>query len=55
MHGGLILEKPNFKWIMQDRYIELLHFEPELTNILKTRGYEISDEENVPVIKSWLS
>ena len=35
-------------------YVELLNFELEVTNILETRAYKISDKEEVPIIKHWL-
>ena len=53
-YGGLILEKPRFNCDMPDRYVKLLNFELEVTNILEIRAYRISDEEKVPVIKNWL-
>ena len=36
------------------RYVELLNFKLEVTNILEKRAYEISDEKNVLVIMNWL-
>ena len=44
-HGGPILEKPKFNWDAQDRYVELLNFKMEVTNILETGAYRINDEE----------
>ena len=44
-YGGPVLEKPKFNWDVQDRYVKLLNFELEVTNILETRAYEISGEE----------
>ena len=40
-HGGPILGKPKFNWDVQDRYVELLDFELEVTNILETTAYHI--------------
>ena len=44
-HGGPIIEKPKFSWDAQDRYVELLNFKLEVTNILETGAYKINDEE----------
>ena len=49
-----MLEKQNFNWHTEDKYIELLIFKLQMTNILETRAYEITDEEKVSVIKNWL-
>ena len=54
-HSGQVLVKPAFNWGAQDRYIELMNFEMEVSNILETKVYELSEEEKVPVIKNWLS
>ena len=54
-NGGLALEKPSFNWSAQDRYVELLNFEMEVTNILKAKAYELTDEEKVLVMKNWLN
>ena len=45
-HGGHVIEMPNFNWDMQDRYIKLLNFKLEVTNILETRAYKRSEEKN---------
>ena len=50
-NGGLALEKPRFNCDMLDRYVGLLNFQLEVTNILETRTYEINDEERIPVKK----
>ena len=36
------------------RYVELMNFQMEVTNILETRAIELTDKEKVPVIKDWL-
>ena len=46
--------KPSFNWNAQDRYIELLNFKIKVMNIPKTKTYELTDEEKVPVTKNWL-
>ena len=53
-HGRPALEKFSFNWNAKDRYNELLNSEVEVTNILKTKACELTDEEKVPVIKNWL-
>ena len=53
-HRGPAPEKPSFKWNVQDKYIELLTFETEVTNIFETIAYELTDEEKVPIFKNWL-
>ena len=37
----------------QSKYIELKHFEVDVINIFLTEHYEISEEENIPIIKKW--
>ena len=51
-HGGPILEKPKFNFDTQDRYIKLLNFKVEVTNILETRAYYISDEERLQLLRT---
>ena len=53
-HGRQALERPLFNWNAQDRFIELLNIELEVMNILERNTYDLTDEEKVPVIKSWL-
>ena len=53
-NGGLILKKPRLNWDAPDRYIKLLNFQIEVTHILETRAHEISNEEQIPVIKNWV-
>ena len=53
-HSGPVLETPMFSWMMEDIYVELMNYEMEVTNILETKVYELTDEEKVPVIKHWL-
>ena len=38
----------------QYSYVILSNFEMEVTNIVKTKPYELTDEEKVPIIKNWL-
>ena len=52
-HGGPALEKLSFNWNAQEKYVELLYFEMEVTNILKTKTYVLAEEETVLVIKNW--
>ena len=37
-----------------NRYVDLLRFEMEVTNILETKAYELAEEENVSAMKNWL-
>ena len=37
-----------------DKYTELLSFEMEVTNILQTKTYELTEEETPLIIKNWL-
>ena len=39
-NGGLVLGKPIFNWDMTNRYVQLLNFHLDVTNILETRAYE---------------
>ena len=45
--------KPVFNWDAQDRYVKLVNFEMEVTNILESKAYELS-RTKVPLIKNWL-
>ena len=49
-YGELALEKMSFNWNVQNRYIEVLNFEMEVTHILETKLFELTDEEKVQVI-----
>ena len=53
-NGRLILKKARFNWDMVGRFVELLNFQPEVTNILETRVLKISDEERILIIMNWL-
>ena len=46
--------KLTFNWGAQDRYIELMNCEVEVSNNLETKAYELSEEEKAPVIKNCL-
>ena len=35
-------------------HVKLLNFQLEVTNILKTRAYEINGKERIPIINNWL-
>ena len=50
-HRGPGLVKPAFNWGAQDRYIDLMNSEMEVSNILETKAYELSEEEKAPVIR----
>ena len=53
-HSRLELENPSIHGNAQDRYDELIKFEMEVTNILETKAYELTNEEKVQVIQNWL-
>ena len=48
------LKQLSFNWNAPDKYIELLSFEMEITNLLQTKMYEWTEEEKVPTIKKLL-
>ena len=41
-HSGPMLMKPAFSWGVQDRYIGLMNFKMDVSNILETKVYELS-------------
>ena len=43
--------EPAFNWGVQDRCIELMNLKMEISNILETRAYKLSEEKKVPKIK----
>ena len=53
-HGRPALKQPSFNWNAPDKYVELLHCEMEITDILKTKVYKLTEEEEVPIIKNWV-
>ena len=46
------LEKPSFNWNTQEKYVEILNFEMEVTIIFQMKTYELTINEKVPVIKN---
>ena len=50
-HSGPVLEKLASNWGTQDRYAELMNFKMEVSNILETKAYELSEEEKAPLIE----
>ena len=46
--------RPTFYWNAQERYAELFNFGLEVTNILETGAYQISDKNKVPDIRTCL-
>ena len=50
-HGRPALKQPLLNWNASDKYVELLNFETEFTNILQTKTYELT-EEKFPIIKN---
>ena len=53
-HSGPALEKPLFNWNVHDRYVKLMNFEMEVTNILEMKVYELTDGGKIPVIRNLL-
>ena len=53
-YGRQGLRQAVFDLKAPSKYVELLHFEIEVTIIVQTRVYKLNDEENCPVIKCWL-
>ena len=51
---GPILFQPTFNWKVPDRYVELLNFEMDVTNVLQVYAYDLNDEEKVHIIKNQL-
>ena len=51
-HSGPELIKLAYIWGTQDRYIKLMNFKMEVSNILETKVYEISEEEKILMIKN---
>ena len=39
---------------MLNKYVELLNFEMEVTNILQMKAQELTGEEYFPIIMNWL-
>ena len=50
-HGRWALKQPSFNWNVRDKEVELINFEMEVTNILQTKTYDLTEEENVPIMK----
>ena len=51
--NGSVLVKLLFNWVAQDRYVKLMNLKMEISTILETKAYELSEEEEDPVIKNW--
>ena len=51
-HGEAALKQPLLNWNATDKYVELLNFQMEVTNILQTKTYELTEEELVPTIQN---
>ena len=45
------LKQPVANWAAKAKYIDLKHFEMEVTNIFLTRHYNIGNAAKVPIIK----
>ena len=51
--NGPVLVKLLCNWVAQDRYVKLMNLKMEISTILETKAYELSEEEKDPVIKNW--
>ena len=49
---GRGMEYQELNWDAEERYVQQLDFELEVTSISDTRVYKISDKEKVPVLKN---
>ena len=49
-----MLSQPAFNWEAPDKYVQLLHFEMEVANVLQAKVYDLNEEKKVPTIKNWL-
>ena len=46
-HGRPALKQPSFNWNVRGKYVELLNFKMDVTNILQIETYELNEEEKV--------
>ena len=51
-HGRAALRQTFFDLNAPDKYVELLCFEMEVTNMLQTKAYKLDDKEEVPIMKT---
>ena len=49
--SGPLLVKPALNWGTWDRYIKLMNLEMEVSNILETNVYKLSEKEKEMLIK----
>ena len=49
---GSMLRQPVFDLKAPDGYVELLNFEMEVASIVQMKAYDLSYEEEVPIIKN---
>ena len=50
-HGSPALKQLLLNWNATEKYVELLNFEMEVTNILQMKACELNEEGKVPIIK----
>ena len=48
------MKQPSHNWNAPDKYVELLNFKNDVPNIFQMKTYELTEEEKVPIIKTWL-
>ena len=53
-HGRPALRQPSFNLNVTDKYVKILSFEIEVTNILRKKTYKLTEEEKFPIIRNWL-
>ena len=51
-HGRPALKQLPFNWNAPDKYVELLNFKMEVTNILQTKAYKLLEEGKVPLLRT---
>ena len=52
--AGQMLSQPAFNSKVQYRYVELLNFKMEVTNLFQAIAYDLNDDDKVLIIKNWL-
>ena len=51
-HGRPAVKQSSFNWNVTDKYVKLLNFQMEVTNILHTITYVLNEEYKIPIIKN---
>ena len=53
VHGRPALRQPSFNQNASNKQMKLLSFEMQITDILWTKTYALTNEDKVPVITNW--